>query len=138
MDFTFETPGFAAYERMLLAMGTKHARAAGRAALRQGTNVILRESRVLAKAGHPAFPQRVTGLMARSIVTTDRGIVGDTITFSVDVKKLAFYARFVEFGTSRSKPYPFMRPAAENRAQEAVTVMAEVLGKQIAMRWGTA
>lgn len=136
MDFSFQTPNLAEYEQMLLAMGTKHARAAGRAALRQGTNVIQKESRRLAQAGHPAFPNKITGTMAKSIVTTDRGIVGDTIMFSVDVKRLAFYARFVEYGTSRSMPYPFMRPAAENKAQEAVQVMADVLGKQIAMRWG--
>lgn len=136
MDFSFETPNLAAYEQHLLRMGTTTARAAGRKALRQGANVILREARLLVKAGHPAFPEKVTGLMARSLYTHDRGIMGDNIVFSVDLKKLAFYGRFVEFGTSRSRAYPFMRPAAEGKAQEAVRVIADTLQGVIELSWG--
>lgn len=137
-DFSFETPNLAAYERMLLSLGTSVARSVGRKAMRQGANVILHETRILAKAGHPAFPNKVTGLMAKSILTVDRGVVGDNVVFSVSVKRMAFYARFVEFGTSRSRAYPFMRPAAEKKAQESVEMMASVLGREIALRWGTA
>jgi HK97 gp10 family phage protein len=136
MDFNFETPNLAAFEQHLLQMGTTVARAAGRKALRQGANVILREARVLVKAGHPAFPAKITGLMARSLYTHDRGIMGDNIVFSVDLKGMAFYGRFVEYGTSRSRAYPFMRPAAEGKAQEAVTVMADTLQGIIELEWG--
>ena len=137
MDFNFETPNLAAFEQRLLQMGTTAARAAGRKALRQGANVILAESRRLVKAGHPQFPAKVTGLMARSLYTHDRGIMGDTILFSVDLKGMAFYGRFVEFGTSHARAYPFMRPAAENTAQEAVGVMADVIGTEIGAYWGS-
>jgi HK97 gp10 family phage protein len=136
MDFNFETPNLAAFEQRLLQMGTTTARAAGRKAMRQGANVILRESRRLVKAGHPAFPEKITGRMARSLYTHDRGIMGDNIVFSVDLKKLAFYGRFVEFGTSRSRAYPFMRPAAEGKAQEAVQVIADTLQGVIELSWG--
>jgi HK97 gp10 family phage protein len=136
MDFSFKTPNLAAFEQRLLEMGTKTARAAGRKAMRQGANVILRESRRLVKAGHPAFPEKITGLMARSLYTHDRGIIGDNIIFSVDLKKLAFYGRFVEFGTSRSRAYPFMRPAAEGKAREAVQVIADTLQGVIELSWG--
>jgi len=135
MDFSFETPNLAVFEQHLLRMGTTTARAAGRKALRQGANVILHESRRLVKAGHPAFPEKVTGLMARSLYTHDRGIMGDNIVFSVDLKRLAFYGRFVEFGTSRSKAYPFMRPAAEQMAPEAVRVIANTLQGIIELEW---
>ena len=136
MDFNFETPNLAAFEQRLLQMGTTTARAAGRKALRQGANVILRESRRLVKAGHPAFPEKITGLMARSLYTHDRGTTGDNIVFSVDLKGMAFYGRFVEFGTSRSRAYPFMRPAAEGKAQEAVRVIADTLQGVIELSWG--
>lgn len=136
MDFNFETPNLAAFEQRLLQMGTTVARAAGRKALRQGANVILHEARLLVKAGHPAFPEKITGLMARSLYTHDRGILGDNIVFSVDLKKMAFYGRFVEFGTSRSRAYPFMRPAAEGKAQEAVRVIADTLQGVIELSWG--
>lgn len=136
MDFSFQTPNLAAYAERLRQMGTTAARAAGRKAMRQGANVILHEARLLVKAGHPAFPAKITGLMARSLYTHDRGIMGDNIVFSVDLKKLAFYGRFVEFGTSRSRAYPFMRPAAEGKAQEAVRVIADTLQGIIELSWG--
>ena len=135
MDFTFETPNLAAFEQRLLQMSTKTARAAGRKALRKGANVILKESRVLVKAGHPSFPNKITGLLAKSLYTHDRGVQGDNIVFSVDLRKLAFYGRFLEFGTSRSKAYPFMRPAAENKARESTQVLADTLQLVIEADW---
>lgn len=136
MDFDFETPNLAQYERMLLAMGTKVARQVGRKAVRQGANVILRGSRRRVQAGHPMFPNRITGRMARSLYTHDHGIIGDTILFSVDLKRMAFYGRFVEFGTSHARAYPFMRPAAEEDAHEAVDVMADTLALGLQQYWG--
>ena len=135
-DFTFSTPRLAQYEQHLIDMGVKQARAIGRAAVRRGINVIMIESRRLAAAGHPNFPDKLTGRMARSIYTHDQGIMGDNIVFSVDVKKLAFYARFVEYGTSHAKAYPFMRVAAATKAQEAVQVMVSYMGSQIEGAWG--
>lgn len=131
MDVSFSTPGLAGFEALLLQMSTKTARAAGRKAMRQATNVILVEARRLVVGGHPSLPNRITGLLAKSLVTHDRGITGDTINFSVDVTGQAFYARFVEFGTSHSRAYPFMRPAAENKAGAAVDVLGVVLGTEI-------
>jgi HK97 gp10 family phage protein len=136
MDLSFETPNLAQFEEMLLAMGTKAARAAGRASLRQGANVITQESRRLATAGHPAYPNKITGRMVKAIYTHDRGIVGDNIIFSIDVRPSAFWARFVEFGTSHSRAYPFMRPAAETKAGEAVETLSLVLGQKLHEYWG--
>jgi HK97 gp10 family phage protein len=135
-DFTFKVPNLAEFERRCLALGTKGARRAGKKATRQGINVILIESRRLAKAGHPNYPARLSGLMARSIHVRDHGVIGDNIVFSVDVKRLAFYARFLEYGTSHARAYPFMRPAAENKARIAVYRLAEVLGPAIEYEWG--
>jgi HK97 gp10 family phage protein len=134
-DFTFAVPGLADFEAKLLELGTAGARRVGRKALRQGTNVITAEARRLGAAGHPAFPNKITGRMVRSIYTHDRGVMGDNIVFSVDVKRLAFYARFVEFGTSRSRAYPFMRPAAEGKARDAVDAIVAVLGPGIELEW---
>lgn len=129
-DFAFTTPGLAGFERKLLELGTTGARRVGRAALRQSTNVVLEETRLLAR--------RRTGLLAKSIYTRDRGIVGDTIYFSVSVKQKAFYGKFVEFGTSHSRAFPFMRPAAENTAQQSVEVLAQYLGAGLEIEWGKA
>lgn len=138
MDFNFSTPNLAQYEQHLLNMGTKAARAAGRKALRQGINVTLAETRMLATSGHPAFPNRITGRLVKALYTHDRGISGDTILFSVDLRASAFYGKFVEFGTSHSRAYPFMRPGAENTAVQAVNTIASVLSVEIQSYWNKA
>jgi HK97 gp10 family phage protein len=125
--FDFTTPGLAGFEQKLIELGTNGARRVGRAALRQSTNVVMRETRLLAR--------RRTGLLIRSIQTRDRGIRGDTIYFSVSVMQRAFYGKFLEFGTSRMPAYPFMRPAAENTAVESVEVLALNLGSGLAAEW---
>lgn len=126
-NFTFTTPGLAGFEAKLLELGTAGARRIGRAALRQSAKVVLVETRLLAR--------RRTGLLKKSIQVKDRGIRGDTIYFSVSVLQRAFYGKFLEFGTSRMPAYPFMRPAAENTAQESVAVMAEYLGSGLQVEW---
>lgn len=126
-DFAFSVPGLAEFEQKLLALGTTGARRVGRAAWRQAANVITLEARQIVN--------RRSGLLARSIYTRDRGVVGDNIVFSVDVRKIAFYGRFVEYGTIHARAYPFMRPAAENKAQEAVRVGSQILGFQIEQQW---
>ena len=42
-----------------------------------------------------------------------------------------YYAHLVEFGHSKSSPRPFMRPALESKAKEALKVIAEKLAKEI-------
>lgn len=125
--FSFTTPGLAGFEKKLLELGTTGARRVGRAALRQSANVVLEESRLLAR--------RRTGLLKKSINVVDRGIRGDTIYFSVSVRQRAFYGKFLEFGTSRMPAYPFMRPAAENTAYESVAVLAQNLGSGLEIEW---
>lgn len=134
-DFDFTVPNLAAYEQHLLSMGTKVARAVGRKAVRQGANIILHEARALVQAGHPQFPNKITGRLARSLRVRDYGIRGDTITFQINVGKYAFYGRFVEFGTYRTKAYPFMRVAAEKKARAAVVKMSETLRTGIESQW---
>lgn len=72
-----------------------------------------------------------TGNLKKNIRTHDHGTKGDTVTFTVDVTRKAFYGKFLEFGTVKLVPKPFMRPAAESKAEEAVTVLGAVLGDAI-------
>lgn len=126
-DFKFDTPGLKEFEAHLLAMGTTVARAAGRAAWRQATNVITLEAREIVN--------RRNGVLKRAIYTRDRGVQGDNIVFSVDIRKQGFYGKFLEFGTVHARAYPFMRPAADNKAQESVRVGAQELGYRIEQQW---
>lgn len=122
-DFEVRVHGLDKLNAALLELGTNAARRAGKKALRQGANVILDATRGQA-------PVR-TGNLKKSLYTHDHGVIGDRILFSVDLRPRAFYGRFLEFGTSKMAARPFMRPAAENHAAQAVTVIATVLGQQI-------
>lgn len=50
---------------------------------------------------------------------------GTSVTFMVGVLSGAFYAIFQEFGTRHQAARPFVRTAAETKANEAVEKMAE-------------
>lgn len=43
----------------------------------------------------------------------------------------AYYAKFVEFGTSKQAAHPFMRPAFEATKQQAVTAFEDALRKEV-------
>lgn len=127
-DFAFDTPNLAAYERMLLQMGTTGARQAGAKAMRVAGNVV--------RIGITNKAPRKSGLLKRSIVLRSQGVQGDNIVFSVDVKKIAFYARFLEFGTSKMSPKPFFRPGVASSTQLYVATLSLELGKNIQAAWG--
>ncbi len=127
-DFSFDCPGLAAFERMLLAMGTTGARKAGQAAMRDAGPVVV-------QAVKDKAPRR-TGLLKRSIWLRSQGVQGDNIVFSVDVRKIAFYARFLEYGTSKMSPKPFMRPGAAEATNQYVATLTVSLGRNIQALWG--
>lgn len=53
---------------------------------------------------------------------------------SIDIgptKKTAWRARFLENGTSKMKPYPFVLPAGNESEQEITDIMARTIGESI-------
>lgn len=114
-DLDLEITGLAELEIKLNDLGRNGSRRALRKGLRQGANVVMKEAR-----------QRVrkkTGVTKKSIRVKDQGLKFEDMTFSVGVN---YVGRFLEFGTSKMPAYPFLRPAAENKATEAVNVMRDV------------
>jgi HK97 gp10 family phage protein len=49
--------------------------------------------------------------------------------------KWAFYARFVEKGTSKKSARPFMRPAFDTSIDKSIETQRKVLGRAIAREW---
>jgi HK97 gp10 family phage protein len=99
--------------------------------------LLSRSGEVLAKMKPPKHPH-IPGLLKKSIVaqrtqSRDRNTVGA----KVGVTSSAFYGHMVEFGHQKGKgrssapPHPFMRPAADEGAEEAIRVMAEYAGRRI-------
>ncbi|KAF1005473.1 MAG: hypothetical protein GAK28_03225 [Luteibacter sp.] len=114
-DFDIEIEGLDDLERRLNDIAGPGARRSLSKGLRQGANVVLKEAR-----------QRVrkkTGATAKATKTKSQGQQGQDIIYSVVSNKVG---RLLETGTSKMPPYPFIRPAAETKASEAVEIMRAV------------
>lgn len=82
----------------------------------------------LSKWGGPHEPGALlAGIFAGRTKSRDRNTVGAIVGIGRDV----WWGRFVEFGTRRSRPYPFMRPAADETKEDAVAAVIEYGGKRI-------
>ena len=122
-DFDVQIVGLKELDRALQELAWPAARRALRKGMRKGANVVRDEAR--AKA-----PKK-TGNLKRKIRTRERREEGGDMRFAVEVPRSAFYGRFIEYGTSKMAAKPFLRPAAENKTEEAVTAMRDSLAEAI-------
>lgn len=128
-DLSVEIVGLKELDRALQELAWPAARRALRKGMRQGANVVRDEAR--AKA-----PVR-TGNLKRKIRTRERSEEAGNMRFAVEVPRSAFYGRFIEegwmpeYGNSRVPARPFLRPAAENKTEAAVTKMRDALAEAI-------
>lgn len=114
-DFDLNVQGLAELEAALQNIQGPGAKRALTKGLRQGNNVVLREAR--------SRVRKKTGATAKATKTRSQGQKGQDITFSVTTNAVG---RFLELGTSKMPPYPFLRPASEAKAREAVEVARDV------------
>ena len=73
---------------------------------------------------------------AKSLAPVDTGMLRNSISttigaggLSAEIGQTASYAAHVEFGTRRMRPQPFMRPAAERRAEPFVKAIESLGGE---------
>ncbi len=114
-DFDMDISGLDNLEARLTDLGGPGARRSLSKGLRAGTNVVLKEAR-------RRVPKK-TGATAKATKTKSQGQQGQDIVYSVTTN---YVGRFQELGTSKMPPHPFLRPATEAKAQEAVEVMRDV------------
>ncbi len=82
----------------------------------------------LSKWGGPHEPGALlAGIFAGRTRSRDRNTVGAL----VGIGKEVWWGRFVEFGTRHARPYPFMRPAADESKEGAVAAVVEYAGRRI-------
>lgn len=113
-----------------------------RSAVAAGAAVVRNEARARAP--------KLTGEMAKDIQIKREREARDGETFAAqysvfvlsgkksrlkgkkrNVQRDSFYWKFVEFGTSKMAPRPFLRPAFEAKKEEAVKVIGEKLDARI-------
>jgi HK97 gp10 family phage protein len=67
-----------------------------------------------------------TGNLKSSIGHSDARSVGRSGTLAIEIGPTANYGQFVEFGTSRMAPQPYMGPAADKHEPAFDAAMAEL------------
>ena len=96
-------------------------------AVRASAKPIIEEARRL-------VPVR-TGNLRKSIGVTKRRDKGSVVTFSVSPRKggkyNGYYGYFLELGTKKMSPHPFLRPAFENRGEETIKYFKEYIKKRL-------
>ena len=99
--------------------------ARARVIVRKTAMDIVRDAKAIA---HQKFSPQATGATANSIGTSDLRSVGTMGDLTVEIGPTTYYAWFVENGTSRMAPKPFMGPAADRNEgpfQQAMSNIAE-------------
>ena len=89
--------------------------------------VVTKETATNAQQNH-SFQNR-TGNLEASIQPLPVEVAGSQVEGFV--RAGMEYAPFVEFGTSRSAPYPFLRPAVEANQERLKTVTAEAVARAL-------
>jgi HK97 gp10 family phage protein len=106
--------------------------ATSESALRQaaiaGARVFYREIKVR------AMPHYRTGVLENSIRTVfvpEDSVTGEVATYAVTINQDAWYARLLEFGTSKMAAKPFIRPSYEARRVEAGQVVINTIQQAV-------
>jgi HK97 gp10 family phage protein len=74
------------------------------------------------------MPHYRTGTLENAIKTAyipEDSVTGEIATYSVFINQDAWYARLLEFGTSKMAAKPFIRPAYEAKRVEAGAAVSE-------------
>ena len=114
-DVQLEVDGLADLESQLLKLGGNAAPQALIKGQRSGAGVILKDARRRIR--------RRTGKTAKATKVVAQGVQGNESTVSITTN---YVGRFLEMGTSKMPPHPFIRPAMQAKAIEAIETMREV------------
>ncbi|MRG98867.1 hypothetical protein GIY21_01010 [Xanthomonas sontii] len=124
-DFDLQVLGLAELEQSLMQLSEPAARRALRKGMRRGAIVIRNDARARVRVAR--------GRLRRAIRTRERSDEQGWMRFAVEVPKSAFYGKFGEYGTSKMAPWPFMRPAAESKTEEAVAAMRDAIAEAVTL-----
>jgi HK97 gp10 family phage protein len=95
-----------------------------REAATAGSNAAKAATEAAAKvqATAKSLAPKLTGALANSITT-------DVTQNGAEVGPTVRYAPFVEYGTSKDSPQPFMGPAAERHEDEFAQLLSDLVGE---------
>ena len=120
MADSFHVNGLEGLLQKFQDLDIKAAKKSLRKALKAGGDVFQQE--IIARA-----PERTGQLRAEIASSTSVNPNEGTGTVSVGPLQHAFYGEFAEFGTRHQPAHPFMRPAIDSKAGEAIDAFANTL-----------
>lgn len=140
MEFKATFHGLEEIEKLLKALPDKPAKRALDGGMRAGGKVIQRDA--IERAPVLKGPPRVVmyrgkkriivpGLLRKSIIVRRVKDGPASVNFAISVTKLAFWAHMIEWGTSKMRAMPFLRPALDAKGEEAIKVMIQTTAKRI-------
>jgi len=123
---TVSLKGWGDLEQALKTIGPKAARKVGGKAVKEAADPIVEQAKVYVPVRTGALQESITSAVVRSDVTKE---IKRVIGFE---KPAGSRAHFVEFGTRKMPAQPFMRPALDIRAEDAIAIMGAVMWEGIA------
>jgi len=124
---TFNIEGAKEMERVLDLLGPQIARSLGQAAARAGAKIIVEEAKRLVPVQTGDLKESI---VIKALPNRARGEdqAGVLIGFEKPTSRIA---HLVEFGTSNSAAQPFMRPAMDGKAPDALDAMGKSMAAGI-------
>ncbi len=124
-DINFKITGAREMEKLLLQLGPRVANKVGQKAVNAGARVIAKEAKNLVPVRTGALRKGITVIVGKARKMSERVAI-------VTVKGTAGWrAHLTEYGADGSPKKPFLRPALDKRAGEALNKMGEVLAEGI-------
>jgi HK97 gp10 family phage protein len=132
MAVTVQVEGLTELNQTLLDLGDKVAKQFLRKAGKVASDLFVQAAKQRAPVLKKPTRQRQAGTLRDSIIAKVSLRQGKGLVVRVGPDKKVFYARFVEFGTSKMPAKPYMRPAWDGEKDAALNAFAESLKAQIA------
>ena len=132
MAVTVQVEGLAELNATLKDLGDKVAKQFIKKAGKEAGDLFVAEAKQRAPVMAKPTRQRQPGTLRDSIIAKVSLTKKNGLFVKVGPKKEVYWGRFVEFGTSKMKPHPFMRPAWDGEKNAALDKFADSLRQQIA------
>ncbi len=145
MSTEFEVQGLKELFDKLQRFPVKLKKNVMRGAIRAGAKLVADEARRKAPVLSSPDPRRVMGALAKSVRVMSTGVRNGVVKGGVvagggktsvgrGADKVAadvFYAHFVEYGTQKMAPQPFLRAAVDTKVQAAIDATAQYIRDRV-------
>ncbi len=95
--------------------------------------LVERDAKINVTKSPPEHPQVQTGRLRSSII---HQVTLDSNSIIAEIGSNVYYSKYLEFGTSRHSPYPWLFPAVESNRDRIIDILKKSGGKGITITEG--